>query len=136
MTKLRFAAIAAAALLALPGLAHAELDIAAMKAHQTPASDTLQAAQICTAMSMAYAFMYSDSKDPKDKDNADSYTVLTKLWLGIAAEKSGMSYDDYLDKQAIDDMKSLTQLQADDFDFYDAYCNKASREIIEAAHKQ
>ena len=112
------------------------LDIGRMKAHATPASDTLEAAQICSAMSMAFAFTYGDDKSDEGKTQADKYTLLSRMWLGIAADKSGVSYNDYIDNTAMTDMQSLADLDADTLDFYDGYCQQSAREVIAAAHTQ
>ncbi len=125
---------AVAACLMTPAVARAHVDIDAMKAHVTPASDTLEAAQICSAVSLAFAMALADH--PEYKEKSDSETVLTRMWTGIAADKSGISYDDYLDKELPNDLQSLTQLDGDSFNFYDAYCDQASREVIAAAHQQ
>lgn len=132
---MKFHQVAAiAVVLAVPALAHATVPVDAMKARVSPASDTLEAAQICAAMSLAYALTLAGH--PEYKDKADSYSVLARMWTGIAADKSGMSYDDYLDKELPNDLQSLTQLDGDTLDDYDFYCSEASREVIAAAHQQ
>jgi len=118
------------------GTAASALDIASMKTHATPASDSLEAAQICSAMSMAYAFTYADATDEEGKARKESYTILSQMWLGIAAEKTGVEYKDYIDNTAMNDMISLADLDEETIDFYDSYCNQASRDVINAAQKK
>ena len=121
--------LAALAVFAAGGACAFTLDIDAMKARTAPASDTLEAAQICSAMSMAFAFGLSDSEEMTNR-----YVVLSRMWIGIAADKNGVSYDDYMNNTAMPDVQSLSALDADTLNFYDGYCQTASAEVIAAAH--
>ena len=115
-------------MLALPAVAHAELDIDAMKARQTPASDTLAAAQICSAISLDNTVKFND-----DKDQSDKYALLSRMWVTVAADKTGVAYNDYLNQQAWNDAIQTADLDDDTLAFYDSYCKNAAREVIAAA---
>lgn len=130
MMKRGAACLAALAVFTAGGACAFSLDIDAMKAHTMPSSQSLEAAQICSAMSMAFAFGLSDNQELTDK-----YVIMSQMWIGIAADKTGVAYDDYITKTAMPDMQTLAGLDADTLDFYDGYCQTASAEVIAAAHE-
>jgi len=119
--KLRHAAVVIALVLAMPALAHAEVDIDAMKAHETPAVDTAEAAQICSAVTLAFAMGLYDNPELTDR-----YVRQSQMWIGIAAGKSGLSDNDYLGRIAMADARRLAGLDAGTLDFYDDYCRTAA----------
>jgi len=116
--------IVAACLLASSAQA---MDLDAVKAHREPGADSAQEAQVCAAVFAAYAFM---SDDPEAEDTKRN-VILVRLWAGIAAEKSGTTYDSYINNDLFVDVKGLASAEEGTLEFYMDYCLTASRRILE-----
>ena len=120
-----------AAVMAFAALPAAAMDLDAVKAHQNPAADSTQEAQVCTAVMLAFAFAAEDSQS----EDAKRDTLLGRMWMGIAADKTGTTYDAYLDATAMSDMQSLAGTDGGTLDYYHDYCLGASKRVIDAAHQ-
>jgi len=125
-----YAAAAVALLLTAPTLTHAEVDIPAMKAHQTPAPDSVEAARVCAAATYIYAIAKAD--DDVDGD----YQDLSDGWARIAAVKVGVAYDHYIWNELTDDGLEMKDIDKPTIGFYEDWCLHAFSEAATAAGVQ
>ena len=106
----------------------AAMDIDAIKASQKPATNSLQEAEVCSSVFSSMAFIAED----KESEDAKRDTLLARLWVTIAAEKAGSTYDDYIDKNLIGNMQAfIGAVDVDIFNFYYAYCTTATQRVID-----
>ncbi len=113
---------------AMPAVA---MDLDAVKAHEFPNPDSAQEAEVCTAVLLAFTFAAED----QESEAAKTDSFLGRMWMGIAADKTGTTYNAYLDSTAMSDMQSLAGTDGDTLDLYHTYCQTASKRVIDAAHQ-
>lgn len=102
-----------------PCVADAHVDVAAIKAHATPASDSVEAARVCAAVTYMYALSHSD--DDVDGD----YQVLSDAWGHLAADRVGVTYDHYIYDEVIEDGTDMAYVDSDTITFYEGWCGTA-----------
>jgi hypothetical protein len=118
------AGLVAVAGLALATSSHA-MDVAKVKAKDTPEVGSLQSVQVCAASFTASLYLA-----PKGSDDADLYLKLAKAWGQTAAQMTGLSYNDYIDKNLTPDMQALYDAGTDVVQFYHVYCLKATQDML------
>lgn len=101
------------------------MDVAQVKAKQTPEVGSLQSVQVCAASFSASLYLA-----PKGSEDADLYLKLAKAWGQTAASMTGISYSDYIDKNLTPDMQSLYDAGTDVVQFYHVYCLKATQDML------
>lgn len=101
------------------------MDVAQVKAKQTPEVGSLQSVQVCAASFSASLYLA-----PKGSEDADLYLKLAKAWGQTAASMTGISYSDYIDKNLTPDMQSLYDSGTDVVTFYHVYCLKATQDML------
>lgn len=116
------AAIAGLACMAVPAQA---MDLAKVKAKETPEAGSLQSMQVCAASFTASAYLAT-----KGSEDAELYLKLAKAWGGVAAQMTGISYSDYIDKNLTPDMQALYDAGDDVVNFYHVYCLKATQDML------
>ena len=117
---------AVACMLLAPCLAHAAVDLDAMKARVTPAPDSVEAARVCAAVTTIYAM--------NNGSTHGDYADLSTLWNRIAAAKTGITFDNYLLGEVIDDAKSMQVVGMPTIDFYEVWCNDNAAAAAKAAN--
>jgi hypothetical protein len=101
------------------------MDIAKVKAKDTPEVGSLQSVQVCAASFTASAYLAT-----KGSEEADLYLKLAKAWGQVAAQMSNMTYSDYIDKALTPDMQALYDSGTDVVQFYHVYCLKATQDMM------
>jgi hypothetical protein len=102
------------------------MDLAAVKRHEEPEITSNQAVQVCAASMMGAAYLAE-----KDSEDAELYTTLGRAWVSLAKKVSTRTGDDYIDNELMPDMQALYDSGDDTVKFYQLYCLKASKQLLE-----
>ncbi len=126
MKKLASLAAGAAAVLMIASGAQA-MDVAKVKAKDTPVTGSQQWAEVCAATFMGLAYTAK-----ADSDEQKGYVTLGKAWVQMAISTNGKTYDDYVDNQLTGDMQALYDAGDDTVAFYQHYCAVESKKMLDS----